>query len=184
MTNELTVTSQQLPAVRTLIAGTVDVAAYQQTVLREAHQRVVTRQRAIDAAEQQIADAERGLAAADYAGIDTQAQMFRNVIYRRSYSRTRRLRQFESAKKFLSLVEDGYLPIPVLPDAFPVRWLRDPLPPEVLETIGAEQLHERFSEFQVVGMAPEWQRGRRRRHNDPILVGLCDGEMFALAWWR
>lgn len=180
MTNEII----EHPGIKSLILGTVDLESYKSTVLQEAQMRVVTRQQGIDMAQAEKAEASRGLAAAEYADIDTQIALWRTRYWRADYRIKRRTKQLESAQKFLSLAQDGYLPIPTLPGGINPRWLRDPLPPEVLETLGVEDASGRFTEFQVIGGTPSWGRGRRRAHRDPILVGICDGEMFPLAWWR
>lgn len=184
MTNEVaTIDERRLPVVRSLMIESGTLENYQLQTLDEARERVRMRALAVEAVERELADAERGLAAAEYADVEWQIQLYRNQISSRRNVRTRRANRLEDAKKFLSLIEDGYLPIPTL-EATRVEWVRDPIPPEALEILGTEQAHERFREFAVVGMAPRWAERGRRRGVDPILVGVCDGEMFPLAWWR
>ncbi len=182
--NESTeLTTATLPSIKSIVLAGVDVTAYQATVLREAQQRLATRLHGIEMAEAEKTEAQRGFDAAEYADIPTQMQLWRERYRRADYRIRRRQKTVALARKFLSLVEDGYLPIPTLPGANPLWILRDPLPPEVLETLGVEQTHGRFQEFVVVGAATNWEPARSR-HRDPILIGICDGEMFPLAWWR
>lgn len=173
-----------LPKVKTLIMGNVGLESYQVSTLTEALERVENRKQAAATVEREIEEAKRGIVAAEGAGLSQQQQQWTTRYWNRSRVLKRRRDSLGRAQNYLELVESGYLPIPTLEGANRLHWLRDPLPPEVLETIAAEKEHGLFTQFQVVGMRNEWESKRQKNHRDPILVGLCDGEMFPLAWWR
>src|SRR5438046_2204533 len=103
-TQALVTTQASLPAVRSIIMSGVDVTAYQATVLVEARQRVFDRRQAINETRQEIAQIERGLAAAEYAdNIGNQVQHYQNALSNRKGTIKRRQRALVSAEKFLSL---------------------------------------------------------------------------------
>ena len=178
MTNETTtalVPSSPLPQLKTLVVVAGDLTSYQASVYAEAQQRVARWEAAVD-------EAENGLAYAELANEDVQVKLWKS-------QRTRRVRRQERARAFLRVVEAGYLPIPRMPGV-PLEmldWRRSHklLPPEALLALSEAKEIEGWTRFELID-GRDWNGRLLRRGTgaDPILVGVCDGEMFPLAWWR
>ena len=170
--------------VRSLIVPTATLEAYRDQTLAEARQRVADRRQRLAGADVSLDTIQRGIDAADAANELWQQHLWKGRLQGARAGITKRRHELEHAERFLQLVEEGYLPVPRMP-AVDIFRLRDPLPPEVLAIIANEKEKGVFEEFSVVGGRDRWARGRQRvQGRDPILVGLCDGEMFPLAWWR
>lgn len=164
------------PEIRTLVVGAAGLVEYQATVLAEAEQRVTKWQA-------DYTTALAGVAAAERANEPDQLKLWRR-------RRTITLRRLGRAQAFQRVVNAGYLPIPRLPSVRieMLSW-RDNnklLPPEALDALAEAKTIHGWTSFELVD-GRDW-RGRRLaargRGVDPILVGVCDGEMFPLAWWR
>lgn len=102
---------------------------------------------------------------------------------------TRALTAVRQLTAFRGALETGYVPLPRMP-AISLRWVRELMPPDVLDSLKEAKSAGVFDEFRLVtgGEATPWgypnddahlQKGR-----DPILVGMIGDEMFAVAWWR
>lgn len=160
------------PAIRTLVVGKADIGAYQVAVLHEARA-------AVAEVEAGIAEAQAGVDAASRAGEGGQLRAWRNRL-------TRRTNKLAKSRRYLKAVESGYLPIPRLP-AVRLEWTERLIPPEALEALAEAKKLGTFEWFGVVDGtdASDWGAPRtRRRRRDPILVGMCNGEPFPIAWWR
>jgi hypothetical protein len=173
------------PAVYSLIVPTATLEAYRDQTLTEAKERVSARKAAVALAEHDVKVAEVNRQLAVDAKVVWQEDIWRGRLQGARSRVTRARNTIKAAEDFLELVESGYLPIPRLP-AVDVHRLADPLPMEALMALKSEQDKGVFTEFAVVGGRDRWaqRRGRRALGRDPILVGVCDGEMFPLAWWR
>lgn len=162
-----------IPAsIRTLVVGRADIVSYRDSVLSEARQLVAS-------LEQKWAEADAAQKAALAAGEPDQEWRWRS-------QRTRRHNQLVKRRKFLTAVEEGYLPIPRLP-AVRIEWTERLIPAEALLQLKEAKDSNLFEWFGVIDGtdATAWgsPRGRGARR-DPILVGFICGEPFPLAWWR
>ena len=169
-------------AVHSLLVPSVTVDAYRDQTLTEARERVENRRMAITRAEQAVVEAEHGLQLAQDSNVWFQQNLWQGRLQGARSRVTKHKHSLVRAEDFLALVEEGYLPIPRLPSV-EVHRLADPLPPDALQVLVHEQGRGIFTEFAVIGGRDRFARSRATGR-DPILVGVCDGELFPLAWWR
>lgn len=160
--------------IRALVVGQTDVESYRASMLSEVRTRFAERDAALH-------EAELGVDAAVNAQEPEQARLWRSQV-------TRRRRRRDLASTLLRVVEAGYLPIPRLPSvrlsSLKYRSKDNLIPPEALDALAEAKEIPGWQAFELVD-GKDWAgRSLRRGSRDPILVGIVDGEMFPLAWWR
>ena len=188
-------TEPRLPAIRKLVLGKLEVEDYQRSCYLGAQAIVMTRSQALTEAKANYTrtqdEAKRGVEAARAAGEPEQARMWTRRLGTGRSAIGRHEAALQRAQSFLEVIEAGYLPIPRIP-ALRVELLRETIPPEALEVIASEKEHGLFEYFVVANGEDAradhyrpWHNATSRIANrDPILMGICNGEMFPLAWWR
>ena len=163
-----------IPLIRTIVVGHLELEKFQKSLLQQALGKVSEKRLA-------LAEAEAGMRAAELADEPEQ--------YRRWRTRYMARRQpVINAESYLAVLESGYLPIPRIP-ALTLDNVRGAIPPEALTALAQAKEHGLFDYFVVADgrEATKWHQPvpvRRHPHRDPILIGVCAGEFFPIAWWR
>ena len=164
----------ELPPIRTIVVGHLELEKFQQSLMQQARTQVALKRQALD-------EADAGMAAAKAADEPEQ--------YRRWRSRYMARRQpLMNAESYLSVLDSGYLPIPRIP-ALNLDHVRGAIPPEALQSLAEAKKSGLFDYFVVADgrEATDYHQpvpARRHQNRDPIMIGVCAGQFFPIAWWR
>lgn len=168
------VATTETPAIRSILAPPGNFAAYMTGLIAKADGKG-------NAIEEEIAEAERGIEAANRAGEPAMAHTWKLRL-------ARRRRELIRAENFTAALRQGYVPLPKMP-AVSLRFALEVMPSEVLDCLAEAKEAGVFEEFRVVDGRNADQSGwprtwSSRKTRDPILVGMIGREIFAVAWWR
>lgn len=187
------------PTIKAIIAPPGNFSTYMNKLLDATADRIETAKRKVATAEawedsDAIREAEEGVAAAErLEGNEGISQLWRwsNELKTRRRSKKIRLarakRELTRGLAMKDALEMGYVPLPRMP-AVNMEYVYQAMPPDVLDAFTEAKEVGVFEEFRVIDGREATRYGRpvgaAHSNRDPILIGMIDGEMFAVAWWR
>lgn len=193
-------TTENLPAVRSVIIARADMLRFHETMLAEARAGAEDRHGELEQAHHRLQflesgdgnDQERASDLAEHVGLPEQAERYKshhtnNIGVARRLV-TRLTKRVDEADRYLRALETGHVPMPRMA-AVRLEYAMGLIPVEAMESLDEAQNSGLFDEYRVIDgrEATDWgypNDRRAPRYRDPILVGMIGHEMFPLAWWR
>lgn len=189
-----------VPPMRAIIAPPGNFDAYMRKLIVASHDAIEEAQRKVAKAEMwensdELTEARLALAAADrlsgQEGHDQQVRWNWELKIRERKKKIRLAKARRALSRAIAMsdaLQQGYVPLPTMP-AVRMDFVYEVMPPDVLDAFTEAKEAGVFEEFRIIDGRDTFRNGvptgtRSPAKRDPILVGVIDRELFAVAWWR